>query len=91
MPETPDNDELWIRPATSPIACCEIRPRTPPAELSIFTPCVSTLATILLNKQVALAEGALALLLLIALQFCITWIASGSGGWNGWSKMSRHY
>ena len=51
----------------------------------------STLATILLNKQVALAEGALALLLLIALQFCITWIASGSGGWNGWSKMSRHY
>jgi uncharacterized membrane protein YcaP (DUF421 family) len=35
----------------------------------------STLATILLNKQVALAEGALALLLLIVLQFCITWMA----------------
>jgi hypothetical protein len=33
----------------------------------------STLATILLNKQVALAEGLLALLLLIGLQFCVTW------------------
>jgi uncharacterized membrane protein YcaP (DUF421 family) len=33
----------------------------------------STLATILLNKQVALAEGVTALLLLIALQFCVTW------------------
>jgi uncharacterized membrane protein YcaP (DUF421 family) len=35
----------------------------------------STLATILLNKQVALAEGLLALVLLIALQFCVTWAA----------------
>jgi uncharacterized membrane protein YcaP (DUF421 family) len=35
----------------------------------------STLATILLNKQIALAEGVLALLLLIALQFSITWLA----------------
>ena len=33
----------------------------------------STLATILLNKQVALAEGLTALLLLIGLQFCVTW------------------
>ena len=33
----------------------------------------STLATILLSKDVALAEGALALALLIALQFVITW------------------
>ena len=33
----------------------------------------STLATILLNKQVALAEGLVALLLLIGLQFCVTW------------------
>ena len=33
----------------------------------------STLATILLNKDVALAEGALALALLIGLQFIITW------------------
>ena len=35
----------------------------------------STLATILLNKQIALAEGLLALSLLIALQFCVTWVA----------------
>lgn len=33
----------------------------------------STLATILLNKDVALAQGVLALALLIALQFLITW------------------
>jgi uncharacterized membrane protein YcaP (DUF421 family) len=35
----------------------------------------STLATILLNKQVALAEGLVALLLLIGLQFSVTWLA----------------
>jgi uncharacterized membrane protein YcaP (DUF421 family) len=35
----------------------------------------STLATILLSKQVALAEGLLALLLLVLLQFCVTWLA----------------
>lgn len=33
----------------------------------------STLATVLLNKQVALAEGTLALVLLVGLQFVITW------------------
>ena len=33
----------------------------------------STLATILLNKSVTLAEGALALALLVALQFTLTW------------------
>lgn len=33
----------------------------------------STLATILLNKNVALAEGALAFALLIGLQFIVTW------------------
>jgi uncharacterized membrane protein YcaP (DUF421 family) len=33
----------------------------------------STLATILLNKEVPLAEGALALALLILLQFAVTW------------------
>jgi uncharacterized membrane protein YcaP (DUF421 family) len=33
----------------------------------------STLATIMLNKSVALAEGVLALALLILLQFAITW------------------
>ena len=35
----------------------------------------STLATILISKDVALAEGALAMGLLIALQFLITWLA----------------
>ena len=35
----------------------------------------STLATILLNKQIALVEGLLALALLITLQFCVTWAA----------------
>lgn len=35
----------------------------------------STLATILLSKEVALAEGALALGLLIFLQFIITWLS----------------
>ncbi len=33
----------------------------------------STLATVMLNKQVALIDGALALFLLIFLQFAITW------------------
>jgi len=33
----------------------------------------STLATVLLNKDVALAEGALAFALLIALQYVVTW------------------
>ncbi len=33
----------------------------------------STLATVLLSKDVALAEGALAFLLLIGLQFAVTW------------------
>lgn len=33
----------------------------------------STLATVLLNKDVALAEGAVAFALLIGLQFCVTW------------------
>lgn len=33
----------------------------------------STLATVLLNKNVALAEGALAFALLIGLQFIVTW------------------
>lgn len=40
----------------------------------------STLATILLNKNVALAEGALAFALLIALQFVVTW-SSVRVGW----------
>lgn len=40
----------------------------------------STLATILLNKDVALAEGILAFALLIGLQFAITW-SSTRVGW----------
>lgn len=35
----------------------------------------STLATIILSKDVALAEGALALFMLIALQFVVTWLS----------------
>ncbi len=35
----------------------------------------STLATILLNKEVPLAEGGLALALLIFLQYAVTWLA----------------
>ncbi len=35
----------------------------------------STLATVLLSKDVALAEGALALALLVALQYAITWLS----------------
>ncbi len=38
----------------------------------------STLATILLSKDVALAEGLLALVLLISLQFVIAWLSSRS-------------
>jgi uncharacterized membrane protein YcaP (DUF421 family) len=40
----------------------------------------STLATILLNKNVALAEGALAFALLIGMQFAVTW-SSVRAGW----------
>lgn len=40
----------------------------------------STLATVLLTKNVALAEGALAFALLIALQFIVTW-SSVRAGW----------
>lgn len=39
----------------------------------------STLATILLSKDVALLEGALALTLLCALQFAVTWLSVRSG------------
>jgi uncharacterized membrane protein YcaP (DUF421 family) len=35
----------------------------------------STLATVMLSKDVALAEGVLALALLVALQFLITWLS----------------
>ena len=40
----------------------------------------STLATVLLSKDVSLAEGVLALALLVALQFVVTW-SSVRAGW----------
>ena len=46
----------------------------------------STLATILLSKSVALAEGVLALAVLIALQFVITWSSVRSERVQRWIK-----
>jgi uncharacterized membrane protein YcaP (DUF421 family) len=40
----------------------------------------STLATIILSEDVALAEGALALFMLIALQFVVTWLSVHTDG-----------
>jgi uncharacterized membrane protein YcaP (DUF421 family) len=40
----------------------------------------STLATILLGKDVALAEGLVALVLLVGLQFIVAWLSSRSRG-----------
>jgi uncharacterized membrane protein YcaP (DUF421 family) len=42
----------------------------------------STLATVLLSKDVALAEGVVALALLIALQFIIAWMSVRSSGFE---------
>jgi uncharacterized membrane protein YcaP (DUF421 family) len=42
----------------------------------------STLATILLSKSVALAEGVLALAMLISLQYAITWLSVRSPGFQ---------
>lgn len=42
----------------------------------------STLATVLLNRSVPLAEGVAALALLIALQFAITWVSARSDTWK---------
>lgn len=42
----------------------------------------STLATVLLSKDVALAEGVLAMVLLVFLQFMITWISVRSPGFR---------
>jgi uncharacterized membrane protein YcaP (DUF421 family) len=42
----------------------------------------STLATVMLSKDVALAEGVLALALLVALQFLITWLSVRSRAVN---------
>ncbi len=46
----------------------------------------STLATVLLNKQVPLAEGLTALGLLIGLQWLVTWT---SVRWPRWSRVVR--
>lgn len=42
----------------------------------------STLATVLLTKDVALAEGLLAFALLVGLQFAVAWLQSRSPGFN---------
>jgi uncharacterized membrane protein YcaP (DUF421 family) len=46
----------------------------------------STLATVLLSKDVALAEGVLAFALLIGLQYAITWCSARSRGFETWVK-----
>ncbi len=46
----------------------------------------STLATVLLSKDVALAEGVTALALLIGLQFVITWLSVRSKTISNWVK-----
>ncbi|HEV7367589.1 DUF421 domain-containing protein [Arenibaculum sp.] len=46
----------------------------------------STLATILLDSRTALAEGVLALALLIFLQFAITWLSARSSGFQALVK-----
>lgn len=46
----------------------------------------STLATVLLSKDVALAEGALAFLVLVGLQYVLAWVSSRSGGFSAWFR-----
>lgn len=46
----------------------------------------STMATVLLSKDVALAEGMLAFALLIVLQFVVTWLSVRSPRFQGWIK-----
>jgi uncharacterized membrane protein YcaP (DUF421 family) len=46
----------------------------------------STLATILLNNSIALAEGILALALLIGLQYAISWLSVRSSGFQSLIK-----
>ena len=46
----------------------------------------STLATVLLSKDVALAEGLLAFALLAGMQFAITWLSVRSGRFQGFVK-----
>ena len=46
----------------------------------------STLATVLLSKSVALAEGVLALALLILMQYAVAWLSVRSPGFQGLIK-----
>ncbi|SCY93535.1 DUF421 domain-containing protein [Microvirga guangxiensis] len=46
----------------------------------------STLATVLLSKSIALAEGVLAMALLVLLQFVITWLSVRSPGFQNLVK-----
>jgi uncharacterized membrane protein YcaP (DUF421 family) len=46
----------------------------------------STLSSILISESVALAEGVLALALLIFLQYAITWLSIRSPGFQSWIK-----
>src|SRR5688572_19761237 len=46
----------------------------------------STLATVLLTKDVALAEGVLALALLVSLQYLVAWLAVRSEVMDRWLK-----
>lgn len=46
----------------------------------------STLATVLLSKDVALAEGVVAFALLIVLQYAVTWTSVRSRRFRGWIK-----
>ena len=46
----------------------------------------STLATALLSKQTTLAQGVLAFVLLVGLQFVITWLSVRSGIVRRWMK-----
>ena len=46
----------------------------------------STLATIILDRNITLSEGALARLLLVALQFIIAWLATR---WPGFQKLIK--
>src|SRR5919106_4441321 len=49
-------------------------------DLAVTVALGSTLATVLLSSSVALAEGVLALGLLISLQYLITWLSVRSAG-----------
>lgn len=46
----------------------------------------STLATVVLSKDVALAEGMLAFVVLIILQYAVTWTSVRSKRFEGWVK-----